>query len=72
MPYSLELEKLDAFMTPLERLLLLLLFCILNAVPFCFSFNKTGPDSPLIEIITELYHLRPVHLGNMLLALTRE
>lgn len=50
----------------------LLLLCILNAVPFCFPFNETGPDSPLIEIITELYHLRPVHLGNMLLALTSE
>lgn len=46
----LELEKLEPFMIPLEGLLLL--FCILNVVPFCFSFNKTGPDSPLIEIIT--------------------
>lgn len=67
----LDLEKLKPSMIHL-RDLLLLLFCILNVVLFCFSFNKTGPDSSLIEIITELYHLRPVHLGNMLLALTSE
>lgn len=62
-----DLEKLKPSMIYLRDLSLLV--CILNAVLFCFSFNKTGPDSSLIEIITELYHLRPVHLGNMLLAL---
>lgn len=66
-----DLEKLKFSVIHL-RDLLLLLFCILNVVPFCFSFSQTGPDSSLIEIITELYHLRPGHLGNMLLALTSE
>lgn len=63
----LELEELEPLVIPFEGLL----FCVLNVVPSCFSFNTTGPDSPLTEIM-QWYHLRPVHFGNMLLALTGE